>query len=280
MGRAWSCVGIGLALLGCTHPNPAYDSGVEDTDLGTQGSPSSGGGVTSTLVTTGSDDVADSGSGKGDGGSTTTGETSDTSPGCVFEETPRYRILRGESPLGCEPPLFDRQDFGLQLETAEMFTVFGNSCPECPCSEAGGPLTLTFDAQLPFIPISAENPVCLTIARAMSETGCELQGYTVTTDDFGGMGEDQIIAAASNELQPGEGVPFVGEFLEPLDQCMETCRGDDPAHYVLELASEMSTVEMYPDAMALVDGLDVHNAASYVGPDCIGVMRWYALRPP
>jgi len=281
MGRGWNCVGIGLLLLGCTRPNLAYDGGVEDTDLGTQGSLGGSGGLDSTSVATGSDDDTDSASGEAEGGSTTTDETTDTSAECVFDESPRFQIIRGGSPLGCEPPLFDQLQFGLRLETADMFTVSGNSCPECPCNDAGGPLSLTFDAPLPNIPIPGpkENPVCLTIARAMSETGCDLLGYSITADGSGGMGGDQIIAAASNELHPGEGVPFDGERLMPLEVCMGTCPADDPAHYVLELTSETSTVEVSPGGMAWADDLDVYNVASHIDQSCEEVVRWYALLP-
>lgn len=281
MGRAWSCVGIGLALLGCTRPNLAYDGGTEDTELGTQGSPSSSG-LATTSATTGSGEVADSASSEGPMESTTTGETTDTSMACLFEEPVRYGIHRDDgSPLGCDGP-FEAPDFGLRVFSAEMNSLTGRPCDGCPCNDAGITISLNFEAPLPNIPIPPpeEDPRCLTITRALSDTGCELLGYSIIVDGSGGMGGDELIAAASNELDPGEGVPFVGEFLEPLDECMGTCRGDEPAHYVLELASEMSTIEVYPEAMGSVDDLDVFNVASHVDPNCVEVVRWYALLPP
>ncbi len=282
MGRAWSCVGIGLALLGCTRPNLAYDGGEVDTDLGTQGS-QSGSGLASTSVTTSSGDVADSAdSSEGPKPSTTTGEMVDTDGGCVFDEPPlRYGIHRGDgSPLGCMDQ-FAEPNFGLRVNAADMMSLTGVACSGCPCNEPGMTISLNFDVPLPLItPGTMKDPVCVTITRALSDMGCDLLGYAVMAWDESGARPPQILAAASNELDPGDGVPFEADLLTPTENCMGTCPGgDDPADYVLELTSEGATAEVSPDAMAWLGEIDVYNDASYIAPNCTEVVRWYAVLP-
>lgn len=266
---------VGVALVGCTRPNPSFGGDDVATSIASEGA--------STLDPTPGDTTTGGASATTAASTTTTaadGSTSapdDTGPPTCELDFPNPATLTFSPPLdmpecnttrtiGVEPGMFDGNAMG------------ANTCDGgCPCEGTTVMRTVTSNVPPPLEPFN-----CYTMVLRLGDPldpgpgpgpSCELEAYSYSD-------EENALVFVSNVVDPNIPKPFSFSLEGPaVMACEIDCQGQAPGYYALSPGSD-DDIPPTGDPVTIPAGMadyEVRNLQSGIDAQCRRIGQWTAI---